>query len=157
MAASADPGLVLPSQDPITHSIPQLHPVLSASDVTIGSLRLFSIVGFSLLHHWSHWSLPAAPTPLMLATPKFSFFFNAAQLPHPNPSSANLASVPGPGFSKPFPRDESHAVGGLPPWSSCLRNHLPMQGTWVRSLIWEDSTCLGTPKPAPHKTTEPAL
>ena len=23
----------------------------------------------------------------------------------------------------------------------CIRIHLPMQGTWVRALVWEDSTC----------------
>ena len=28
-----------------------------------------------------------------------------------------------------------------------LRTHLPMQGTWVRFLIWEDSTCLETTRP----------
>ena len=27
-----------------------------------------------------------------------------------------------------------------------LRIHLPMQGIWVRSLVWEDSTCLGASK-----------
>ena len=31
------------------------------------------------------------------------------------------------------------------PW---LRTCLPMQGTWVRSLFWEDSTC--------HRATKPA-
>ena len=28
-----------------------------------------------------------------------------------------------------------------------LRIHLPMQGTQVRSLVWEDSTCRGATKP----------
>ena len=28
-----------------------------------------------------------------------------------------------------------------------LRTHLPVQGTWVQSLVWDDSTCLGTTKP----------
>ena len=28
-----------------------------------------------------------------------------------------------------------------------LRIHLPMQGTQVQSLVWEDSTCRGTTKP----------
>ena len=31
-----------------------------------------------------------------------------------------------------------------------LRIHLPMQGTRVRSLIWEDPTCRGTTKPVRH-------
>ena len=28
-----------------------------------------------------------------------------------------------------------------------LRIHLPMQGTWVRPLVWEDPTCRGATKP----------
>ena len=31
-----------------------------------------------------------------------------------------------------------------------LRIHLPMQGTWVRSLVQEDSTCHGATKPVPQ-------
>ena len=31
-----------------------------------------------------------------------------------------------------------------------LRIHLPMQGTWVRALVWEDSTCCGATKPMGH-------
>ena len=27
---------------------------------------------------------------------------------------------------------------------------LPMQGTWVQSLIWEDPTCLGATKAVRH-------
>ena len=29
----------------------------------------------------------------------------------------------------------------------CLRICLSMQGTWVQTLVWEDSTCLGATKP----------
>ena len=28
-----------------------------------------------------------------------------------------------------------------------LRIRLPMQGTWVQSLVWEDPTCLGATEP----------
>ena len=35
-------------------------------------------------------------------------------------------------------------IHGLP-WR-WIRTRLPMQGTWVRSWVWEDSTCLGTTK-----------
>ena len=28
--------------------------------------------------------------------------------------------------------------------------HLPMQGTWVRALVWEDPTCHGATKPMHH-------
>ena len=36
-----------------------------------------------------------------------------------------------------------------------LRICLPMQGTWVRALVWEDPTCRGATRPVSH-TTEPA-
>ena len=32
----------------------------------------------------------------------------------------------------------------------CLRTHLPRQGTWVRSLVWEDPICQGATEPASH-------
>ena len=31
-----------------------------------------------------------------------------------------------------------------------LRIHLPMQGTWVRALVWEDPTCHGATGPVSH-------
>ena len=31
-----------------------------------------------------------------------------------------------------------------------LRIRLPMQGTWVRVLVWEDPTCHGATKPVRH-------
>ena len=31
-----------------------------------------------------------------------------------------------------------------------LRICLPMQGTWVRALVWEDPTCRGAPRPVSH-------
>ena len=31
-----------------------------------------------------------------------------------------------------------------------LRIRLPMQGTWVRALVWEDPTCRGATKPVHH-------
>ena len=31
-----------------------------------------------------------------------------------------------------------------------LRICLPMQGTWVRALVWEDPTCRGATKPMHH-------
>ena len=31
-----------------------------------------------------------------------------------------------------------------------LRIHLPMQGTRVQALVWEDSTCHGATKPVGH-------
>ena len=31
-----------------------------------------------------------------------------------------------------------------------LRICLPMQGTWVRALVWEDPTCRGAARPVSH-------
>ena len=31
-----------------------------------------------------------------------------------------------------------------------LRIFLPIRGTWVRSLVWEDSTCLRATEPMLH-------
>ena len=31
-----------------------------------------------------------------------------------------------------------------------IRLHLPIPGTWVQSLVWEDSICYGATKPVPH-------
>ena len=36
------------------------------------------------------------------------------------------------------------------PGGSVDTNHLPMQETWVQSLIQEDSTCCGATKPVCH-------
>ena len=37
------------------------------------------------------------------------------------------------------------------------RIHLPMQETWVRSLVWEDPTCSGATKPVYHNYWARAL
>ena len=31
-----------------------------------------------------------------------------------------------------------------------LRIRLPVQGTWVRALVWDDPTCRGATKPVRH-------
>ena len=36
-----------------------------------------------------------------------------------------------------------------------IRIHLPMQGTRVKSLVWEDSTCHGATKPTCHNYRSP--
>ena len=38
-----------------------------------------------------------------------------------------------------------------------LRIRLPMQGTWVRSLVWEDPTCHGATNPMRHNYWDCAL
>ena len=38
-----------------------------------------------------------------------------------------------------------------------LRIHLPMQGTWVRALVWEDPTCCRAAKPMHHSYRACAL
>ena len=42
---------------------------------------------------------------------------------------------------------KSHRASLLAQW---LRICLPMQGTWVRALVWEDPTCCGTTKSVCH-------
>ena len=37
-----------------------------------------------------------------------------------------------------------------------MRICLPMQGTWVPSLVWEDSTCCRAVKPRHHNLLKPA-
>ena len=36
------------------------------------------------------------------------------------------------------------------PGGTVNKNLLPVQGTWVRFLVWEDSTCLGAAKFVSH-------
>ena len=36
------------------------------------------------------------------------------------------------------------------PGGTVVKNRLPMQGTWVQTLIWEDPTCHRTTKPVHH-------
>ena len=36
-----------------------------------------------------------------------------------------------------------------------LRIHLPMQGTWVPSLVWEDLMCHGATKPVHQQLLSP--
>ena len=41
-------------------------------------------------------------------------------------------------------------MGGASLVVQWLRTHLPVQETWVRSLVWEDPTCRGATKPVRH-------
>ena len=49
---------------------------------------------------------------------------------------------------------EGSAHQQRPGWASLvvkwLRIHLPMQGTRVQALVWEDPTCRGATKPLSH-------
>ena len=47
----------------------------------------------------------------------------------------------------------THRISLVAQW---LRNCLPVQGTRLRALVWEDPTCCGATKPVRHNT-EPAL
>ena len=55
-------------------------------------------------------------------------------------------------------RNESHGTSLVAQW---LRIRLPMQGTWVQALVWEDPTCRGATKPVRHNywacALEPAI
>ena len=43
------------------------------------------------------------------------------------------------------PKDKDWSTG-----KKKKKKHLPMKETQVRSLIWDDPTCLGTTKPVGH-------
>ena len=49
---------------------------------------------------------------------------------------------------------QGHLVNNNNSWDSLvaqwLRIHLPMQGTRVRALVWEDPTCRGATRPVSH-------
>ena len=47
----------------------------------------------------------------------------------------------------PFKKSQ---VLGFPHGAQWLRIHLPMQGTWVQALVWEDPTCCGATRPMCH-------
>ena len=53
-----------------------------------------------------------------------------------------------------LPQETRNISNKQPNWTSLvaqwLRIHLPMQGTQVRSLVWEDPTCSGATKPMCH-------
>ena len=70
----------------------------------------------------------------------------APGLLHLQPSPSQPMAPPSPGCS------------GQKPWglgaslvAQWLRICLPMQGTRVRALVWEDPTCRGATKPVSHK------
>ena len=46
--------------------------------------------------------------------------------------------------------DIKNSVPGTSPVAQWLRIHLPMQGTRVRALVWENPTCRRATKPVRH-------
>ena len=55
----------------------------------------------------------------------------------------------------PLPKHHQHVnsriVGRVSLVAQWLRNHLLIQVTWIRALVWEDPTCHGATKPVHHK------
>ena len=68
-------------------------------------------------------------------------------------SAGDLGLIPGLGRTPGEGKVVGSGVSLVVQW---LRIHLPMQGTRVQSLVWEDSTCCGAVKPC-TTTTELAL
>ena len=64
-----------------------------------------------------------------------------------NQEISNLAGALGKGYVQPF---HLKIVIGTSLVAQWLRIHLPMQGTWVRSLLREDPTCRRATKPMSH-------
>ena len=52
-----------------------------------------------------------------------------------------------PALKKIYIKTESLGTSLVAQW---LRIRLPMQGTWVRAMVQEDSTCHGATKPVHH-------
>ena len=53
--------------------------------------------------------------------------------------------------------DQMHGSIGACLVTQCLRIRLPVQGTWVRALVWEDLTCRGATKTMRHKHSSNAV
>ena len=77
----------------------------------------------------------------------------------------SMWDLPGPGLEPEYPALAGGPLTTLPPRKSleslfkkygaslvaqCLRICLPMQGTRVRALVWEDPTCCGAAGPVSH-------
>ena len=113
---------------------------LFATPWTVARQAALSL-GFSRQEYWS--GLPFPPS---------------GDLPDPGIKSGSPALQPDSLLSEPpeKPKTLPLDLNKSDIWPSLLvqwlRILLPMQGTWVRSLIWEDPTCLGA-----TTTTEPAL
>ena len=55
------------------------------------------------------------------------------------------------GWKSPqHPDEETKGNGGASLVAQWLRICLPMQGTRVRALVWEDPTCRGATRPVSH-------
>ena len=59
-----------------------------------------------------------------------------------------LPGIRDPGLGDPQQVKESRSGASLV--AQWLRIHLPMQGTRVRALVWEDPTCRGATQPVCH-------
>ena len=87
------------------------------------------------------------PLPSQLRHPSSGGHLSSAQLchcPYHTPSSCLW------GFSVRSclcPQEGALSASLVVQW---LRIRLPMQGTWVRALVWEDPTCRGATKPVRH-------
>ena len=74
------------------------------------------------------------------------------------PAAVNCKNGHGPlPLPAPMPLQRPFAAIPIKSWSlgaslvaQCLRIRLPMQGTQVRALVWEDPTCRRAPKPVCH-------
>ena len=53
-------------------------------------------------------------------------------------------------ISRDSQRERSRVLTRASLVAQWLRICLPMQGTWVRALVWEDPTCRGATRPVSH-------
>ena len=93
------------------------------------------------------WVFPPVPRPAEEAA--LSWRHPQGQVPRPCAAIiAEGARHPGPGWPSSFSfKVERIGASLVAQW---LRVCLPMQGTRVRALVWEDPTCRGATRPVSH-------
>ena len=91
---------------------------------------------------------PLSPAALLAHLPELEVSSTQGQLHN------LLGSVQNKNPAPLIKKQGKNAIKSTKIWASLvaqrLRIHLPMQGTWVRSLVREDPTCRGATKPVRH-------
>ena len=91
------------------------------------------------------------PSPELFSTCKTDTLYplnnNFLFLPPPGPGNHSSTFC---FYEFDYSRDLIKVYSGTSLVARWLRIRLPMQGTWVRALVWEDPTCHGTTKPMHH-------
>ena len=101
-------------------------------------LKMVSVLDWCHALYLQSWF---APTPAALP-----FWFTWVSC-IPSPASSSFSRGP---VSPPLGWHIKNDLKGTSLVAQWLRIHLPVQGTWIRALVWEDPTCLRATKPVCH-------